>query len=317
MKKVFFDFDGTLAETSRGIIKGYSYAFEKKGMPNVPEDIIRKNIGPPLKEVLAILAPSESAGVIDELAVLYREYFSSEGLYELKFFDGIPEMLECISGKAQLRIISSKPTVFIEKILERYGYDKFFTTVDGVSLGYANKSKGERLKGRMICDGLAPSDCIVVGDRAEDMNAARHCGMGFIGVLFGYGSEDEMNGSATAGSVEDLKDPEFYVWAFLLSGAGPWEQYDDEKIDTSPEWGLLFGIEELPKTLDEYCQLIDDPEERERVREARKKFKVHALTLPHIEKFTFDGQSVVSRMFSAPSGRQIGVDCLEGEPFAR
>ena len=207
MNVIYFDFDGTLADTSKGIINGYRYAFEKKKLPEPSEKVIKENIGPPLKNVLSILAPSESTESIDELAILYREYYSSEGVFELEFFDGVREMLECISIKnVRLCILSSKPTVFIEKILKRYGYDKYFAAIDGVSLGYDNKTKKERLNDRIICENIKPVDCIVVGDRAEDMNAARYCSTGFIGVLFGYGDETEMNDSVTVKCVEDLKN---------------------------------------------------------------------------------------------------------------
>jgi len=207
MKSIFFDFDGTLADTGRGIINGYRYAFGKKGLPTVSESVIKKNIGPPLKEVLVNLVPTASEKEISELATLYREYFSSEGLYELEFYDGIPEMLECLGQEnVRLCILSSKPTVFIERILERYAYGKYFAEIDGVSLEYTNKTKNERLNDRIRNEGLDPTECIVVGDRAEDLNAARRCGTDFIGVLFGYGSEAELNGSVTVRSAEELKD---------------------------------------------------------------------------------------------------------------
>jgi len=207
MKNVFFDFDGTLADTRRGIINGYNYAFDKIGLPRASEEMLLMNIGPPLKEVLRNLAPDEPEERIDRLAVLYREYYSSDGLYELEFFDGIRDMLECVDRKdVRLRILSSKPTAFIENILNRYGYMKYFDGIDGVSLGYSNKSKKERLKDRMTSEGLDPADCIVVGDREEDLNAARHCGAEFIGVLFGYGSKEELEGSVTVKSVGDLND---------------------------------------------------------------------------------------------------------------
>ena len=207
MRAVFFDFDGTLAETSRGIINGYRHAFLRIGMPVPPEDTIRRNIGPPLKEVLAALVPAAPADTVDELAAHYREYFSSEGLFELEFFAGIPEMLEQLSEKnVRLAIISSKPEVFIERILERYGYGKYFAHIDGLSLGFNNRPKGERLKGRIVAERLDPNDCVVVGDRAEDMKAARFCGTGFIGVLFGYGDEEELKGAAVVRNVKELKD---------------------------------------------------------------------------------------------------------------
>jgi len=207
MKRIFFDFDGTLAETSRGIINGYRYAFDKSGLPSVPEKTLIENIGPPLKEVLMNLVPTASEDDINRLAALYREYYSSVGLYEMEFFDGIPEMLENISQKnVQLSVISSKPTVFIENILKKYAYGKYFSEIEGVSLEHTNKAKKERLNDLIINEDLDPTECIVVGDRAEDMNAARHCGTDFIGVIFGYGDETELKGSVVVKNVEELKN---------------------------------------------------------------------------------------------------------------
>ena len=207
MRTVFFDFDGTLAETSKGIIDSFEYAFIKKGMPAPPREMIRKSIGPPLKEMLAEFVPAASAKDIDDLAALYREHFSSEGLYGLEFFAGIPEMLEQLSKKkVRLAIISSKPQVFIERILQKYGYGKYFAHIDGLSLGFNDRPKRERLKDRIVAERLDPKDCVVVGDHAEDMKAALFCGTDFIGVLFGFGNEEELKGSATVRNVKELKD---------------------------------------------------------------------------------------------------------------
>lgn len=191
MRTILFDFDGTLADTSRGIVSSYQNAFSSLGLP-VPEmDFIKRTIGPPLKDMLRILSPQSDEAEIDALAVEYRKSFSESGLFEMDFYDGILDLLKRISIKSKIGIVSSKPEPFIVRILDRYALSGYFTYVSGVSLGFNNKSKKERLADLITDNELNPSDCIMVGDRSEDYNSAIYAGIGFIGVGYGFGTENE------------------------------------------------------------------------------------------------------------------------------
>jgi len=206
MKTIFFDFDGTIADTSCGIVKGYQFAYSSLGLPVPDEEFLRKNIGPPLKETLRLLTSQYDEDTIDKLAVEYRKYFSATGLFEMDFYEGIFDLLKAMKEKAKLGIVSSKPQPFIIEILERNGLSELFTYITGVSLEFNNKSKKVRLDEMIADNNLDRSDCIMIGDRREDAESASYARIRFIGVLYGFGSRTEMEGCDTAEDVTSLRN---------------------------------------------------------------------------------------------------------------
>ena len=207
MKTILFDFDGTLADTSPGIITSYQNAFAALNLPIPDTEFIRKTIGPPLKDMLRIMSPKSNEGEIDALATEYRKYFSEEGLFRMDFYEGILDFLEYLSKKATLGIVSSKPEPYIIRILEKYSLTDKFKLITGVSLGFNNKSKKERLLDLVDSNNLTHSDCIMIGDRMEDCNAASFAEISFIGAGYGFGSADEFpDGTPVASDVNRLSE---------------------------------------------------------------------------------------------------------------
>ena len=206
MKTIFFDFDGTIADTSQGIIKSYQYAYSSLNLPVPDEKIIKKNIGPPLKDTLRLLSNQYDKDTIDKLAIEYRKYFSSTGLFEMDFYDGIFDLLIALNDKATLGIVSSKPLPFIIEILKINNLLTYFTYISGVSLEFNNKPKKVRLNEIIVDNNLNRSDCIMIGDRGEDAESAHYAKIRFIGVLYGFGNKNEMNGCMTADSVGSLRN---------------------------------------------------------------------------------------------------------------
>ncbi len=215
---LFFDFDGTLADTSKGIVNGYDYAFSKFGGKNVSHETIEKNIGPPLIEAIRHMAPDLDEKEAEQVGKLYREYYSETGLYELEFYEGITGMLEDVGAKAEgMHILTSKPTVFVQRILSKYGIS-CFTDVIGLSLEFSNKSKPERFRDYLSANGIEPKDSVVIGDRHEDFRAAREAGAAFVGALYGYGARDEYPDQSVCDTPLDVRN----VLLSLMSG------YSDE-----------------------------------------------------------------------------------------
>lgn len=204
MKVILFDFDGTLADTSQGIINAYIYAFNKCRCDVPSENFIKKNIGPPLKETLRILSPDSDDKTIDLLASTYRDYFSKKGLYEMVFYDGIMDLIKKLNISNILGIVSSKPEDFIKKILDRYDLSTYFKYISGVNLGYNNKTKKERLNDLIIENEINRNECFMIGDRFEDSQAAKFAGIKFIGVTYGFGSISEFDNENTVNDVDSL-----------------------------------------------------------------------------------------------------------------
>lgn len=148
-------------------------------------------IGPPLPESLATLAGSPEAGA--EALVHYRERFGTVGLFENAVYPGIPELLAELGGQGRrLYVATSKPLVYAERILERFGLARFFLRAFGAELDGVRGRKPDLLAYALAETGVAPSEAIMIGDRRHDVEAARAHGLASIGVLYGYGSETEL-----------------------------------------------------------------------------------------------------------------------------
>lgn len=191
---ILFDLDGTLTDPKEGITKSVAYALEYFDISVEDLDSLCKFIGPPLKEsFIKYYGFSEENA---ELAVeKYRENFGPRGLFQNKVYDGVEKMLqELKSCGKEIILATSKPTVYAKQILEHFHLDMYFTVVAGSELNGRRVKKGEVIAYAMQQAKIADqSDVVMVGDREHDIIGAKENGIDSIGVLYGYGNQEEFD----------------------------------------------------------------------------------------------------------------------------
>ncbi|NLA77426.1 MAG: HAD hydrolase-like protein, partial [Clostridiales bacterium] len=107
-KAVIFDFDGTVADTSEGVFNGIHYALKSIGKDETDPQVLSTYIGPPLFNTLRKYCSSDDEA--QALMATYREYYSSEGLFEAHVYDGIPETLKALHESGiRTGVASAKP----------------------------------------------------------------------------------------------------------------------------------------------------------------------------------------------------------------
>ena len=192
MDAIYFDLDGTLTDPKPGITRSIQYALQKLDHPTMPtEDELTWCIGPPLRASFVRLLGAEASA---DLAVsYYRERFSDIGLYENGVYDGIGDVLTslCASGH-RLFVATSKPHVFAERIIDHFGLRDHFERVFGSELDGTRVDKSHLLEYALEQTSVDPAKTLMIGDRSHDMVGAKNNGMKGIGVLYGYGSRDEL-----------------------------------------------------------------------------------------------------------------------------
>ena len=192
MDAIYFDLDGTLTDPKPGITRSIQYALQRLDHPTMPtEDELTWCIGPPLRASFVRLLGAETSA---DLAVsYYRERFSDIGLYENGVYDGIGEVLTslCASGH-RLFVATSKPHVFAERIIDHFGLRDHFERVFGSELDGTRVDKSHLLEYALKQASVDQSKTLMIGDRSHDMVGAKNNGMKGIGVLYGYGSRDEL-----------------------------------------------------------------------------------------------------------------------------
>src|SRR4051794_625881 len=192
---VYFDLDGTLTDPKPGITRSIQYALRKLDHPTVPtEDELTWCIGPPLRASFAKLLGGDDHA--DRAVALYRERFSDIGLYENGVYDGISEVLTALSQSGQrLFVATSKPHVFATRIVEHFGLRHHFEHVFGSELDGTRVDKSDLLQYALKIAAVDPANTLMIGDRSHDMVGAGNNGMQGIGVLYGYGTKDELLGA--------------------------------------------------------------------------------------------------------------------------
>ncbi|MFW5994888.1 MAG: HAD hydrolase-like protein [Spirochaetia bacterium] len=190
---IFFDLDGTLTDPAEGITRGLEYAVTGLGSECPPREELERFIGPPLKESLRRLLPGSDEQELLRAVGLYRERFTSAGMYENRVFDDIPPLLTELTTRGDpLWVVTSKPREYAGRILEHFDLHRCFVDIYGPQLSDHAITKGE-LIGQLLSDhALEPDRCVMIGDRHYDAAGAAEQGIHFIGVLWGFGSYAEL-----------------------------------------------------------------------------------------------------------------------------
>ena len=190
---ILFDLDGTLTDPGLGITSAVMYALERYGIRVDDRRELYRFIGPPLVDSFMRyygFSAADARAAVD----VYREYFTDRGIFENEVYPGIPELLETLCGAGcRLLVATSKPTVFARQILDHFGLLPRFLLVSGTSLKGRSASKEEVIETALLDAGITDRRrCVMVGDRFYDTEAAARCGLDSIGVLYGYGSPEEL-----------------------------------------------------------------------------------------------------------------------------
>jgi phosphoglycolate phosphatase len=200
---VLLDLDGTLTDPRIGFVESINYALSGLGLAPVPPDTIAQHIGPPLEETLTILLGPQYSHHLESAVSLYAERYSTHGVFECTVYPGIPESLHALQQSgARLFVATSKPHVLAQRIIEHFGLTPFFSGAYGSELDGTRSDKRQLLAYILEQESLVPAATVMVGDRAQDIWAARSNGLSSIGVLWGYGSRDELVGAGATTIIE-------------------------------------------------------------------------------------------------------------------
>lgn len=190
-KAVFFDFDGTLADSSEGITKGVAYTLRRYGIEPPPLCELNCFIGPPLAESFErYYGFSRERGM--ELEYVFREYYDTVGINECRLYEGIKDLLSNLraAGKT-VAVASSKPEKHILPLLENFDIRKYFDIVSAADVENGLIEKADVVKKTLSEAGLDPSECLMIGDTGYDIIGAHKNGMDCAAVSWGFGSRDE------------------------------------------------------------------------------------------------------------------------------
>lgn len=202
---VLLDLDGTLIDSQPGIRASCLAALRALGYEPDETLDIRRFIGPPLEDMMQILLQSYADDRVDEAVAAYRAHYGESGFLGSVPYPGISEALEEMKCSGlRLFLATSKREAFARRILEHLKFAATFDCIHGSVPSGRLDHKPELLAHILSEHGLSPSRCLMVGDRRHDISGAHAVGMRALGVLWGYGSRDELETAGADRLVESV-----------------------------------------------------------------------------------------------------------------
>ena len=206
---VFFDLDGTLTQSEFGILEGAKRALSHFGIDCSDSEKLKKFIGPPL-----YVSFHENYGLSEEetqeAIAIYRGYYTTKGIYQAPLYDGIFDLLfELKNAGKKIMITTSKPLLMAEKVAKNNEIYELFDGIIGPGLDEKDSSKTILIRRAMEVLGVSEEDkykVVMVGDRFYDIEGAREAGVDSIGVLYGYGEEEELRNAGATYIAKDVSE---------------------------------------------------------------------------------------------------------------
>lgn len=202
---ILFDLDGTLTDSAPGVMNSFHHALSSFGIEPVSHSELRRVVGPPLKYSFTVTygVPVER---FQEIMKYYLEYYLPKGMFENSVYPGVEDMLSRLrSAGFRLVVASSKWQYGVDQVMGHFGLDKYFDFMGGSEEKAGRIEKSDVIRYIMDTLGItAPDRVLMVGDRMYDVEGAGEFGIRTAGVLWGYGTREELK---SAGAIVTLDTP--------------------------------------------------------------------------------------------------------------
>jgi phosphoglycolate phosphatase len=214
---LLFDLDGTLTDSRRGIAGCIRYALRELGHRPPPDGELTQYIGPPLAASFATLLGTSDSVVVDQAIAIYRGRYDGVGIFENDVYPGIRDALMALAEAGHhMHVVTAKPRPYAVRIIEHFGLASLFASIHGPGLSDRNYAKAALIQAARA--GARGPDALMIGDRADDVLAAREAGAGAIGVTWGYGTRAELE---LAGADALIDSPAALVTHVVRSASVP------------------------------------------------------------------------------------------------
>lgn len=192
---VIFDLDGTLVDSLEDIGDALAMTLERFGLPPVAPEVLRRHIGTGVKPLLN--ARFEAAGderIVQALAA-FDEIYATCSTAKTRPYPGVCEVLDKL-GDATKVILTNKGSQFLDAILADLGLTGHFAAVFGREAFAEAKPSRLPVDAILARFGGSRDRCIIIGDTTVDVLAGKSAGVATCGVLYGYGTPEDLRSAA-------------------------------------------------------------------------------------------------------------------------
>jgi phosphoglycolate phosphatase len=204
-RAILLDLDGTLIDSRPGIAASCEAALRALGHTPDPSFDVTPLIGPPMPQVIGRLLERYGDDRVDAGIAAYRAHYGETGLHLATIYPGIADALPHLSANAHCFVVTSKRSIYAQRIVESLGLAVWFRGVYGTEPDGSLDDKADLIAAVLLAEELDPRETVMVGDRLHDVLGAHANDLRAIGVLWGYGSRAELE-SAGADALADKPD---------------------------------------------------------------------------------------------------------------
>jgi len=205
---LLFDLDGTLVDSFPGISRSINQTLTAVGRAPLPEAQLLQFVGKRLAVIFSALLGADDETLVDRAVEIYRPLFDEVGILDSRVFPGIPDALATLRDAGHsLQVVTVRSIGSANLVVRHFGLDRYFDAVHGPDRTERSGDKADLVRAALDLAGADPRDTIMIGDRADDIRAARTHGVHAVAVEWGYGTTDELRAAQAdyfAHSVTDL-----------------------------------------------------------------------------------------------------------------
>lgn len=208
MKNLFFDFDGTIANTQEGIVNALEFMVDDLKMEHLGVDTYKKFIGPALVDSLEKFYPDFPKSRYPEAVKSFQSFYNTKGVYQLELYPGITDMLQQLKNEGYNLFVSSvKTESMLHLLVPRFKLDDYFQGFYGqTDDGFSRNTKKAILKFGLDDSNSKPEDSVMIGDRMTDMEGGIQNNVHTLGITYGFGDHQELQESGAELIVEHVSD---------------------------------------------------------------------------------------------------------------
>ncbi len=187
-KLVIFDVDGTLLDTTEGLLESVNFIIEKFSLKTLTHEQLLTFIGPPIHNSLKRYYDNLTSEEIQNMADEFRAYYKERALYKAAPYPYIYELLDAIKNNGiEIAVATYKRQDYAVDILKHFGFDQYTDILYGSDSNNKMTKRDIMLKCVETAGIHSMNEVVMVGDSDNDAIGAQNLGMDFIGVTYGFG----------------------------------------------------------------------------------------------------------------------------------
>lgn len=189
-KAIIFDLDGTLLDTTEGVLFAVNKTIEQLRLKQLDHEILKLFVGPPMQESFARYYHMDKEEAM-KAATLFRKNYKDHSLLKASFYPGTVPTLQSLREKGySIAVATNKSHENAMDILKHFGIMEYLDYALGSDMA-GKLTKTDIIAKSIEALHVLPKEAVYVGDSEYDAVGAANCSMAFIAAMYGFGFHDE------------------------------------------------------------------------------------------------------------------------------